>query len=50
MAILQFLDNGEKGENIRYCSNGREVPAEFVDEDDAVDADAESKKGRRRKL
>ena len=53
MAIFQFLDTGEKGENIRYCSNGGEVPAEFyqyVDEDDVVDEDAESKKGRRRKL
>ena len=29
MAIFKFLNVGENGENIRYCSNKQDVPAEF---------------------
>lgn len=55
MAIFKFLNVGENGENIRYCSNKQDVPAEFyncakedVGNDDEYDL--QSKKGRPRKL
>ena len=45
------MENGENGENIRYCSNKQDVPAEFyncakedVGNDDEYDL--QSKKGR----
>lgn len=58
MAIYKFLNTGEKGENLRYCSNKQDIPPEFYEslnnEDDEDDEEQESgsvaKKGRGRKL
>ena len=54
---MKFWNVGENGENIRYCSNKQDVPAEFyncgkedVRNNDERDNNLQSKKGRPRKL
>ena len=54
-SIFRFLNVGENGENIRYCSNKQDVPAEFYnvwenENDDKDKQDMGSNKGRPRKL